>query len=120
MKKAFIRVARQRELSLKQVWELADKARTVRPTAAQSRHQSAIDDLGIWEAALEELASEQQRGLLDTELSSHHSVPVQVQRAVGRPGVRPIPCPRPGCPAMPRTNVAKCPECGYGLDPNWN
>ena len=119
MKTAFIRVARQRELSIEEVSALSDKARSLHPAASKPRNSLTVDDLSVWEAALEELASEQP-GLLDRESQPRYGVPVQGQRAVGGQGVRPIPCPRPGCAAMPRTDVAKCPECGYGLDPNWN
>ncbi len=117
MKKAFIRVARQRELSIEQVSALTDKARALRPTGSKSRHPSTIDDLRVWEVALDALASEQ-RGFPETETPSNRSGPVQLEKAVSRPNEQPIPCPR--CPELISQNLARCPRCGYGLDPNWN
>lgn len=118
MKKAFIRVARQRELSIEEVSALTDKARSLRPAGSKSRDPLTVDDLRVWEAALEGLASEQ-RGFPETGLPSNRSDPVQLEKTVSPPNAQPIPCPR--CPALIwQKDVARCPECGYGLDPNWN
>ena len=117
MKKAFIRVARQRELSIEDVSELTEKARSLRPAASESRDPLTVDDLKVWEAALDGLASEQ-RGFPETELPSNRSGPVQLEKAVSRPSAQLIPCPR--CPELIWQNLARCPRCGYGLDPNWN
>ena len=118
MRKVFVRVVRRRELSLQGIADLSDRAKKSRVALAESRKPLAVDDVQAWEGALEGLLEAQpQLPRTDTELDN--TAPFAFERSMQPNPVHPDPCPNCHVPIW-QQNLARCPRCGYGLDPNWN
>lgn len=119
MKNMFVRVVRRRELNLQAVADLSERATRSREAVTKSRKpQLTVDVVQAWEGTLEGLIEPQpQLPKTDTELDN--TTPFAFERSMRPRPVHPNPCPNCHVPIW-QQNLARCPRCGYGLDPNWN